>query len=268
MSGATVAMHHCSWEGMEAHEAQMTSSTSASDATASESTPASTAASGILVRRHAAGIAGAEYGGARSPIARAIKRTMDIGLAALLLIATAPLCLLTALGIRLTDGGPALFWQRRVGERGREFWFPKFRSMRNGTEDEAATVLRPHADWPHSVTFKMRDDPRITPIGRLIRTLSIDELPQLWCVLRGDMSLVGPRPPLAAEVARYGTEAHCRLTVKPGLTCIWQVSGRSLIPFDGQLALDLQYVREQSLWLDIKLLLRTIPAVLSCKGAY
>jgi len=254
---------------MEALEAQIT--TTASDTTATHRggenravPPVTATASG---RADALRARDREGDRARASGSATIKRGMDLLLSVLLLVATAPVSLLATLAIRLTDGGPAIYWQRRVGRHGREFWFPKFRSMQDGAE-HANADLQAHADWPESITFKMRNDPRVTSVGRIIRTLSIDELPQLWCVLKGDMSLVGPRPPLPSEVAWYGAEAHRRLEVKPGLTCIWQVNGRSLIPFEGQLALDLRYIREQTVWLDIKLLLRTIPAVVSCRGAY
>jgi lipopolysaccharide/colanic/teichoic acid biosynthesis glycosyltransferase len=118
------------------------------------------------------------------------------------------------------------------------------------------------------VTFKMKRDPRITPIGRIIRKLSIDELPQLWLVVTGDLSLVGPRPPVPREVARYTLADRRRLSVKPGLTCIWQVTGRSEIPFERQVELDVEYIQSQSVWLDLRLLLKTVPAVLLGRGAY
>jgi lipopolysaccharide/colanic/teichoic acid biosynthesis glycosyltransferase len=118
------------------------------------------------------------------------------------------------------------------------------------------------------VTFKMKRDPRITPVGRLIRRSSVDELPQLWCVVKGEMSLVGPRPPIPNEVARYTLADRARLTVTPGLTCIWQVSGRSEIPFPRQVEMDVRYIREQSLVNDLRLLLATIPALIRGRGAY
>lgn len=196
-----------------------------------------------------------------------LKRFMDIAVAGLALIILSPVFLVVALAVRLYDGGPALFWQKRVGQWGREFRFPKFRSMVVDSERMREKILREnqHGD---SITFKIRRDPRITRPGAIIRKLSLDELPQLWCVLRGEMSLVGPRPPLPAEVARYTPADRRRLDVKPGLTCIWQVSGRSELAFDKQLSLDVQYIDSHSLWLDIALLLKTVPAILSGRGAY
>lgn len=196
-----------------------------------------------------------------------IKRLIDIFAASILLILLIPLFLLVALLIKATDRGPVLFWQMRVGRWGREFPFPKFRSMVTDAEKLKAKLLAQN-DHDNSITFKMKRDPRITWIGRIIRKLSIDELPQLWCVLRGDMSLVGPRPPVPAEVAAYSLADRRRLDAVPGLTCIWQVSGRGNIPFDEQVKLDVQYIESQSLWLDLKLLFKTIPAVLTGKGAY
>lgn len=199
--------------------------------------------------------------------AKVLKRTLDILVAGCMLVALSPLFLAVALAIKLTDGGPILFWQTRVGRWGREFPFPKFRSMVVNAEQLKATLLaqNEHAD---NRTFKMKRDPRITWIGRIIRKLSIDELPQLWCVLKGDMSLVGPRPPVPKEVALYTLADRRRLDVTPGLTCIWQVSGRSEIPFPQQVELDVQYIESQSFWFDIVLLLRTVPAVLLGRGAY
>jgi lipopolysaccharide/colanic/teichoic acid biosynthesis glycosyltransferase len=172
-----------------------------------------------------------------------------------------------ALALLLADNRAVIFWQQRVGTGGRLFWFPKFTSMQSGSYalHHHMLALSDHRD---SLTFKMRDDPRVTRIGRVIRALSIDELPQLWTVLRGDMSLVGPRPPLPSEVARYTAVQRRRLEVKPGLTCLWQVYGRSLLPFDRQVVLDIEYIDQQCIWLDLKIVLRTIPAVLSCRGAF
>ncbi len=198
---------------------------------------------------------------------KALKRGLDIAVSLTLVLTLAPLFAVVAACIKITDRGPALYWQTRVGRHGREFAFPKFRSMVLDADRLWQQMLaqNDHAD---SVTFKMKRDPRTTWIGRLIRKLSIDELPQLWCVLRGDMSLVGPRPPLPAEVSRYSLADRRRLEVIPGLTCTWQVSGRGDIPFAEQVVLDVEYIRSRSLWLDIRLLLRTIPAVLLGRGAY
>jgi lipopolysaccharide/colanic/teichoic acid biosynthesis glycosyltransferase len=199
--------------------------------------------------------------------ARALKRLIDVAAAGGALVVLSPLFAAVALAIKLTDHGPVFFWQTRVGQWGAEFRFPKFRSMVVNAEALKAALAKQshHGD---SVTFKMRNDPRITWIGRIIRKLSIDELPQLWCVLEGGMSLVGPRPPLPTEVARYTLADRRRLDVKPGLTCIWQVSGRGDIPFDQQVQLDVQYIESRSVWLDVQLLLKTVPTVLLGKGAY
>lgn len=199
--------------------------------------------------------------------AKVVKRTIDIVVSATMLICLFPVFLAVGLSIKLTDGGPMLFWQTRVGRWGREFPFPKFRSMVVNAEQLKESI----ADQSHheeSVTFKMKRDPRVTWIGRIIRKVSIDELPQLWCVLKGEMSLVGPRPPIPSEVDQYSLADRRRLDAVPGLTCIWQVSGRGDIPFPEQVELDVQYIESQSLWLDIKLLLQTIPAVLLGRGAY
>jgi lipopolysaccharide/colanic/teichoic acid biosynthesis glycosyltransferase len=195
------------------------------------------------------------------------KRALDMTVAFLMLVALSPLFVLVALLIKLTDGGPVLFWQRRVGRHGREFAFPKFRSMVVDAERLKQSLLA-HNHHGDCVTFKMRRDPRVTWIGRIIRKLSIDELPQLWCVLVGDMSLVGPRPPLPCEVARYAPEQRRRLDATPGLTCLWHVSGRGDVPFPRQVELDVEYIETRSLWLDVTLLARTVPAVLLGKGAY
>lgn len=199
--------------------------------------------------------------------ARILKRLIDIVGAAAALILLSPLFAAVALAIKLTDGGPALYVQTRVGQWGREFPFPKFRSMRVNADSMKDQLLGQNQHGA-GVTFKMKRDPRVTWIGRIIRKLSIDELPQLWCVLKGDMSLVGPRPPVPREVALYTLADRRRLDVIPGLTCIWQVSGRSDIAFPQQVALDVRYIESQSVWVDIQLLLKTIPAVLLGKGAY
>ncbi len=196
-----------------------------------------------------------------------LKRLIDIVGASVGLLLLSPLFGAVALAIKLTDRGPVFYTQTRVGQWGREFPFPKFRSMVVNAERLKDQLLaqNQHAE---GVTFKMKHDPRITWIGRIIRKLSVDELPQLWCVLKGDMSLVGPRPPLPREVALYTLADRRRLDVIPGLTCIWQVSGRADIPFPEQVELDVRYIESQSVLVDIQLLLKTIPAVLLGRGAY
>ena len=164
------------------------------------------------------------------------------------------------------DGGPAFYSQDRIGLHGKPFRFWKFRSMIPNA-DRLKQELINQNEMKGGVLFKMKSDPRITPIGRFIRKFSIDELPQLWNVLRGDMSLVGPRPPLPDEVKLYTTEERHRLDSKQGITGLWQVSGRSDIPFEKQLLLDLDYIYNESIWNDIKLLIKTIPAVFTGRGA-
>jgi lipopolysaccharide/colanic/teichoic acid biosynthesis glycosyltransferase len=199
--------------------------------------------------------------------ALAVKRGTDVLVSALALFALAPLFLLLAALIKLEDGGPILFWQKRIGQWGCTFQFPKFRSMVVNAEGLKKSLLDEN-DHGESVTFKMKRDPRITRIGKILRRGSLDELPQLWCVLKGQMSLVGPRPPVPQEVAEYSLEDRRRLDVKPGLTCIWQVNGRGDIPFPEQVSLDVEYIESQDFRLDLKLLLLTIPAVLLGRGAY
>jgi len=197
----------------------------------------------------------------------AFKRTLDLLAVGAALLLLSPLFVLMALAIKLEDGGPVLYWQKRVGLNGRVFAFPKFRSMR--TDSDAVRQQIEHQNQHgNSLTFKMKNDPRITRVGKLLRRTSMDELPQLLCVLQGDMTLVGPRPPMVSEVERYTLADRRRLSVTPGLTCIWQVSGRSDIPFPKQAAMDVDYIRERSIGLDLRLLLATVPAVLLGRGAY
>jgi lipopolysaccharide/colanic/teichoic acid biosynthesis glycosyltransferase len=194
------------------------------------------------------------------------KRTLDLVAALFLLLLASPLLLLIAILIKVEDGGPVFFAQTRVGQNGREFKMFKVRSMCLGAEQRLQDLLgkNKHRD---GVTFKIDDDPRITCVGKWLRKFSFDELPQLYNVLIGDMSLVGPRPPLPREVARYSPADRRRLAVKPGITCIWQISGRAEIDFSGQVQLDVDYIEKQNLWTDLSLLTRTIPAVLSGRGA-
>ncbi len=205
----------------------------------------------------------------RSVVAGAVifKRLLDILGAAVLLVLLSPLFLLIILLVKLDSPGPVFFKQTRVGKWGRLFFMWKFRSMYIDAEERKRELERLN-EMKGGVIFKMKDDPRVTRVGRFIRKASIDELPQLWNVLKGDMSLVGPRPPVPKEVALYTLADRRRLEVTPGITCIWQVSGRSDIPFDKQVELDVAYIQSQSLWLDILLLMKTIPAVLFGRGAY
>lgn len=198
--------------------------------------------------------------------ALAVKRVIDIVFSFFLLLICAPVMGLIALGIRLFDKGPVVFSQTRVGQNGRCFTFYKFRSMIQDAEQQGESLA--HLNEMSGPVFKIKEDPRITPIGRLLRRTSMDELPQLWNVLRGEMSLVGPRPPLPTEVARYERWQLRRLSMKPGLTCIWQVSGRSEVDFESWMRQDLEYIDNWSLSLDFKLLVQTVPAVLSGSGAH
>jgi len=199
------------------------------------------------------------------PSALAVKRAMDVVVASVMLALLAPVMAAVALAIRAEDGGPVLFKQQRVGRFGRRFTMLKFRSMHTDAERHLhALAEQNEADGP---VFKMARDPRITIAGRWLRRSSLDELPQLVNVLRGEMSLVGPRPPLPDEVDSYEAWQRRRLSMKPGLTCIWQVSGRSRLDFETWMRLDLHYIDNWSLGLDLLLLLRTVPAVLSGDGA-
>lgn len=197
---------------------------------------------------------------------RHVKRGLDLVLATLALMLAAPMMLLAILAIKLDSPGPVLFRQKRVGQWGRLFSCYKFRSMYVDAEQRLQTLLAQNeADGP---VFKMKRDPRITRVGRIIRKLSIDELPQLLNVLKGDMSLVGPRPAIEHEVARYTFEQSRRLHAIPGITGLQQVSGRSDLDFQRWIELDLQYIAERSVWKDIEILVKTIPAVIRARGAY
>lgn len=197
----------------------------------------------------------------------ATKRVLDATLSLLALVALSPLLLLVGCLVRLTSRGPMIYAHARVGENGEQFTCYKFRTMVADAEAQKAAMehLNVHSD---SRTFKIPQDPRVTGIGNFLRRSSIDELPQLLNVLLGNMSLVGPRPAIPEEVALYSPEDCKRLAVKPGLTCIWQVSGRSKLAFPEQVRLDQEYVARRSLWLDLRLIALTIPAVLRSDGAY
>ncbi len=195
-----------------------------------------------------------------------VKRCFDIAGSATALLLLSPVMLAAALAVKLSSPGPVLFRQQRAGLGGRPFTFYKFRSMTADAEARKQELLaRNEQTGP---VFKIAADPRITPVGRFLRRTSIDELPQLWNVLRGDMSLVGPRPPILSEVKDYERWQRRRLEIAGGLTCIWQVSGRSSILFNDWVRLDLRYVQQASPWTDLRLLARTIPAVLTCRGAH
>lgn len=196
-----------------------------------------------------------------------IKRLLDIVASACALLALTPVFAATALAIKLEDRGPIFFRQTRVGRHGVLFGMWKFRSMVPNA-DKLKDQLLAQNEMKGGITFKMKHDPRITRVGRFIRKYSIDELPQFWNVLVGDMALVGPRPAVPREVKQYLVEDRLRLFAKPGLTCFWQVGGRSGIDFDGQVRLDVAYIQSQSLWLDLKLLVKTVPAVLKGEGAF
>jgi lipopolysaccharide/colanic/teichoic acid biosynthesis glycosyltransferase len=221
--------------------------------------------------------------GARQPAAPAVrglrydhvKRGIDLGAALLLLLCLAPLLAACALLVRLDSPGPILFRQVRVGLHGRRFTMLKFRSMRHGADpaphrEFVAAFIRGRApDGPGGgpPLFKLAADSRVTRVGRWLRRSSLDELPQLWNVVRGEMSLVGPRPPIPYEVHHYKASQPRRLDVRPGMTGLWQVSGRSRTTFDEMVALDLSYIESRSLSLDLIILMKTIPVVLFCKDA-
>jgi exopolysaccharide biosynthesis polyprenyl glycosylphosphotransferase len=204
-----------------------------------------------------------EFSGGR----RLLKGSVDRGVATAAVLALLPLLLALALAVRLTSRGPAFFRQTRVGEAGRTFTMLKLRSMYVDAEQRLAELQECNENGD-GLLFKMRDDPRVTPLGRWLRRYSLDELPQLINIARGDMSLVGPRPPLPREVAQYGDDVRRRLLVKPGLTGLWQISGRSDLSWDESVRLDLHYVENWSLALDFMILWKTLFAVLGRKGAY
>jgi lipopolysaccharide/colanic/teichoic acid biosynthesis glycosyltransferase len=201
-------------------------------------------------------------------------RAFDIALSALLLLMLGPLLLILAVGVRLDSPGPVLFRQRRLGRYQRPFTVNKFRTMHNGVTHERHREFvlglingeEPNTDTCGS-RYKMTADQRVTRFGKLLRQSSLDELPQLWNVLRGEMSLVGPRPPIPYEVEHYPSPWCARFAVKPGITGLWQVNGRSDVPLEEMVRLDVEYVRRRSLRFNLLLLARTVPAVLSGRGA-
>jgi len=195
-----------------------------------------------------------------------MKRSLDITVSLFFLILLSPLFAVIALLVWIEDGGAVFFAQTRVGQFGHEFKMYKIRSMCLDAEERLKDLLGKNRH-KEGVTFKIKDDPRITRTGKWLRKFSFDELPQLYNVVIGDMSLVGPRPPVPREVVKYSLEHRRRLAIKPGITCFWQISGRSEIDFSGQVELDVNYIEKQSFMTDFMILARTIPAVLSGKGA-
>lgn len=195
-----------------------------------------------------------------------VRRALDIVCASLGLIFIAPVLIAAAIAIKVTSPGPVLFRQERIGKNGRRFSMLKLRSMRTDAEHLKAALMSKNEDA--SLRFKMKRDPRITPVGAIIRKLSIDELPQLWNVVRGDMTLVGPRPAIWREVEGYDPRALRRLEVGQGLTCLWQIGGRSDLTFEEQVELDIEYIDRTRPADEIKIVARTIPAVIKGKGAY
>ena len=201
-----------------------------------------------------------------SPTDLVLRRFLDITVSGLALLLLLPFLVLLALIVSIDSSGPVLFTQRRVGKDGKEFAFFKFRSMYSDAEKRLDTVL--DTNERTGPVFKMRHDPRITRVGQWLRHSSMDEIPQLLNILRGEMSLVGPRPALPREVALYTPMHRHRLCVTPGLTGLWQVSGRADLSFDESIALDLEYIARRSFALNCVILLRTVPAVLTGRGAY
>jgi lipopolysaccharide/colanic/teichoic acid biosynthesis glycosyltransferase len=208
-------------------------------------------------------VASLVYGPDRA-VALVLKRAVDAVLAGTFLLVLSPVFAAVALYVRRRDGGPVLFRQTRVGLNGRQFTLLKFRTMLPDAERRKADIE--HLNEVRGRAFKLTNDPRLTRSGPLLRRTGLDELPQLWNVLRGDMSLVGPRPPLPAEVASYDVWHRRRLSMKPGITGLWQVSARREAEFDRWVAIDLEYIDRWSLWLDLKIMLRSVPAILAQEG--
>lgn len=195
-----------------------------------------------------------------------LKRVLDTLLAAFFIVLFSPLLLLIALLVKATSAGPVLYRQTRCGLGGRRFTLYKFRSMVQGADQMRSQIA--HLNEVDGPVFKISDDPRCTPLGRWLRRTSLDELPQLWNVLRGDMSFVGPRPPVPDEVKKYEPWQRRRLRMRPGLTCLWALEGRSTLNFERWMQLDLSYIDRWSLWLDAKIFVKTIPHVLFGRGAW
>lgn len=195
-----------------------------------------------------------------------IKRIFDVVLSCIALICLSPVFLVTSLAILMEDGGPVIFSQPRMGKDMQPFTFYKFRSMYKGADKKLGELLKDSEQTGHA--FKIKNDPRITKVGKFIRKTSIDELPQLLNVIKGDMSIVGPRPILDWQMLECNTYEQQRQIVKPGLTCYWQVMGRSAIPWDEWVELDLDYIEDMSVWTDIRIIMRTFPSIFFGEGRY
>lgn len=202
----------------------------------------------------------------KSSTYKAMKRLGDILLSGAALICLSPVFLITAIAIRLEDGGPALFVQTRAGKDMKPFKIYKFRSMHVNADEKLAELLKENEQTGHA--FKINNDPRITKVGKFIRKVSIDELPQLINIIKGDMSIVGPRPILIWQMEECNDYERQRLIVQPGLTCYWQIGGRANIKWEKWVELDLDYIENMGFWTDIKMIARTIPAVFDREGAY
>lgn len=202
----------------------------------------------------------------KNPAYLKIKRGMDILLSVAALVFLSPVFFMTALAIKLEDGGPVLFSQSRAGKSMKPFKIYKFRSMCIDADARMPEMMKDNEQSGHA--FKIKDDPRITRVGRFIRKFSIDELPQLINIIKGDMSLVGPRPILTFQMEECSHYEKQRLVVQPGLTCYWQISGRANIEWKEWIEMDLDYIEDMSLWTDLKIIVKTIPAVFDREGAY
>jgi lipopolysaccharide/colanic/teichoic acid biosynthesis glycosyltransferase len=224
------------------------------------------AESAVVSGRTAATVIEHDLRAANSFYLRSGKRIMDVIGAAVALVVTSPLLLIAAIAIKLESRGPVLYRSTRIGRGGRPFTFLKLRSMVHNADQHRHRLS--HLNECDGPVFKINRDPRVTRVGRFLRVTSIDEIPQFANVLMGHMSLVGPRPPIPEEVVQYEPWQFHRLDVRPGITCLWQISGRSRIGFQEWMRLDLEYIRSRSLALDVNILIRTIPAVLSREGAY
>jgi lipopolysaccharide/colanic/teichoic acid biosynthesis glycosyltransferase len=197
-----------------------------------------------------------------------LRRAIDVVLAGMALVLALPVLAVAALAVKLTSRGPVFYRQERIGKNGRAFSLLKFRTMVQNAEALKTALAAANPEAMNGVRFKLRRDPRLTPVGPVLRKFSIDELPQLLNVLRGDMTLVGPRPPVRREVVEYDIKALRRLEVVPGLTCLWQIRGRSELSFEQQVALDVEYIDTVRPSAEVGIVLRTVPAVLSGRGAY